>query len=229
MLVDPEGKFVSQRSCPRMSLISVSAAVDGWRLTASGMEELVLASPIAGAGTHHKVKIWGDEVDAVLGSEEAAQWFSSFLGEPLHVVFFPEESLRPADQRYAPPEAQIAFADGFPFLICSEASLNDLNKRLDSPVSMERFRPNIVLEGGGPFDEDEWDSIEIDGVVFDLRSPCARCSITTVEIATGERGLEPLATLSTYRKTEEGVLFGQNAIHKSLGSIHLGAVARPRH
>ena len=127
-----------------------------------------------------------------------------------------------ADPRFVNSDIQVSFADGFPFLIISQASLDDLNSRLDSPVEMNRFRPNIVVSGSKPFEEDTWKEIQIGECRFQIVKPCARCEITTINQQTAERGKEPLRTLATYRRDGNKVLFGQNMVALNTGKISVG-------
>jgi hypothetical protein len=120
------------------------------------------------------------------------------------------------------PEDQVAFADAFPFLLISEASLDDLNARMHAPLPMNRFRPNIVITGCAPYAEDTWPSLRIGSVDFAAAKACVRCTVTTTDQTTTERGEEPLKTLATYRKTDAGVVFGQNLIHLNRGTIRVG-------
>ena len=117
---------------------------------------------------------------------------------------------------------RVGFADGFPFLVATTGSLSDLNQRLETPVSMKRFRPNIVIAGAEPFEEDRWGRFSVNGVVFENVKPCSRCSITTVAPETGLASAEPLRTLSTFRRFESGVMFGQNAICFGPGVVRVG-------
>lgn len=125
------------------------------------------------------------------------------------------------DPRYGREGDRVGFADGFPFpfLLLSEASLRDLNSRLAEPVSMLRFRPNLVVAGTEPYAEDGWREIEVGAMRLRVVKPCARCSIVTVDPATAHRGKEPLRTLAMYRRDGEGVLLGQNLIHDMVGVL----------
>ena len=127
------------------------------------------------------------------------------------------------DSSFAESGDQVGFADGFAFLLISEASLEDLNMRLEDPLPMNRFRPNFVVRGCGPYAEDGWSRLRIGSVPFRVAEPCPRCAITTVDQETGTRGKEPLRTLATYRKFEGEVFFGRNLIHDTLGTVSVGA------
>ena len=136
----------------------------------------------------------------------------------------PEEILRPVNPDYAREGDIVSFADAFPLLLISQASLDDLNSKLAVPVPMNRFRPNIVINGCGAFDEDGWKKIRVGNMVFHVMKPCGRCVTTTVDQSTGVQGKEPLATLSKYRKVDGKVLFGQNVIPEKRGMVHVGDV-----
>jgi uncharacterized protein YcbX len=136
--------------------------------------------------------------------------------------------VRPADPAFAHAGARVSFADGFPFLLLSEESLADLNRRLPQPLPMNRFRPNLVVAGGQPYDEDTWSRIEIGGIRLRVVKPCGRCVVTTTDQLTGERGKEPLQTLATYRKRDGEVMFGQNVVHEGPGWLRVGDAVRVR-
>ena len=130
--------------------------------------------------------------------------------------------IRPADPGFAPPGTRVSFADGFPFLLISEESLADLNRRLAQPLPMNRFRPNLVVAGAHPYAEDDWHRIEVGGIPMRVVKPCGRCVVTTTDQANGERGKEPLRTLATYRKQGGEVMFGQNVLHERPGRLRIG-------
>jgi uncharacterized protein YcbX len=222
MLVERDGRFVSQRQRPRMALIRCEVVGERLRLSAPGMEELEV--PVAPEGTERmEVRIWKDQCLAASSGPEAAAWLSRFLGTEVRLVYLPEDRVRPLAPAYARPEDQTGFADGFPFLLISEASLADLNGRLTQPLPMRRFRPNLVVRGCGPYAEDRWRRIRVGGIELRVVKPCSRCIVTTVDPATGERdGDEPLRTLRGYRQRDNKVFFGQNLIHDDTGLLRLG-------
>ena len=152
-------------------------------------------------------------------------WFSGMLGQDLRLVWMPDTTRRAADGRYAPKGQYVSFADGFPFLILGQASLDDLNHRLMQPLPMNRFRPNLVFTGGPAFDEDNWLEFQIGNVQFKNVKPCARCMITTIDQETALRAQEPLRTLATFRRRNNKIYFAQNAVWLGAGEaeqIHLG-------
>ena len=165
------------------------------------------------------VSIWDDNVSATHVSEESDDWFSNFLQRPVKLVFMSETGERSVDTKYADNNEQVAFADAFPYLLISQASLDDLNSRLSTRVPMNRFRPNLVISGTKPFEEDTWSKIKIGEIYFKVAKPSARCIITTIDQQTGLRNKDPLHTLSTYRTVNNKILFGQNLIALNEGAL----------
>ena len=166
------------------------------------------------------VDVWSARVRAREGHRSWSAWFGERLGQQVRLVYMPDSTRRHVDGRYA--KGLTSFSDGFPWLIISQASLDDLNARLESPVGMERFRPNIVVAGGTAFQEDHWRDVRIGDVRFMLVKPCARCTITTIDQRSGERGKEPLRTLAGYRSVNNKVLFGMNAVGSLDGAVRVG-------
>jgi hypothetical protein len=173
-------------------------------------------------GDRIPVQIWNDICDAISLRDEVNQWFSQFLDTCCQLVYMPENSLRLVDPHYATHNELVSFADGFPFLLISEASLQDLNERLDEPVPMNRFRPNLVVSGCEAFAEDAWRQIRIGSIPFQVAKPCSRCVITMVDQTQGIRGKEPLQTLAQYRRWDGQIWFGQNLIQEKLGMLQVG-------
>ncbi len=229
MLVDAEGKFISQRTHPRLALASVTIGSGELVVTAPdyGRQTVPLQPPSAALVP---VEVWGDRCEAVPMASSVSDWFSTLLGTPCRLVYMPEESDRPVDHGQAalPDESfgaavpQVSFADAYPFLLISEASLADLNRRLGSPLPMNRFRPNLVVQGCDAFAEDGWSRIRVGTTTFRVAKPCARCTITTVDQSTGQRGVEPLQTLATFRRWDGKIWFGQNLIQENLGTVSVG-------
>jgi len=220
MLVDRNNRFLSQRQIPRLALVQVEVRENSLFIQAPAMPALTVPFQ-PGAGVPLQVSIWADICDAQMVSDEADDWFSHFLDLQCRLVYMPDESRRPVNPQYSVNDFQVSCADGYPFLLISRASLDDLNKRLLQPLPMNRFRPNIVVEGCEPYAEDQWKQIRIGKVTFRVVKPCSRCKITTVDQQTGASGKEPLKTLATYRLRDGKVYFGQNLIHENLGRIKL--------
>jgi uncharacterized protein YcbX len=207
-----------------MALIEPTLSGETLQLKAPGIDNLEI-SIRPDRSTPQTVKIWEDSCNAFDCGGDAAEWLSRFLGVPCRLVTMGDEFERPVNPHYATDGDQVGFADAFPLLLISSASLRDLNARLDTPVPMNRFRPNIVVSGCDPYAEDHWHELSIGTTRFRVCKPCARCTVPTVDQATGLRGNEPLTTLSTYRKGEDGkVFFGQNVINtQKSGEIILGS------
>lgn len=228
MIVDEWGRFISQRSHPRLALVQARLDQETLMLTAPGVSSVT--TPVARTGMTRTVTVWQDECEAIDQSRDASAWLSDYLGARVALVRMDDRFVRPVDTQYAVRSSdQVAFVDGYPLLVISEESLADLNARLEQPVLMNRFRPSIVVRGGGAFAEDRWRRVRIGEVSAAVVKPCARCSTTTVDQETGERGKEPLRTLATYRHDpERDVLFGQNVIHAAPGTIRVGDIVETR-
>jgi uncharacterized protein len=204
MLVDEASEFMSQRAHPRMALISTHLSGELLTVTAPGMPDLLI--PLRQEnGNLIDVEVWGDVNKGALVGEEADRWFSEFLRFSCRLVRKPDDDPRPVDSIYAQSGDQTSFADGFAFLLISEASLDDLNSRLEDPLPMNRFRPNFVVRGCDAYAEDGWGLLHIGGVPFRVAEGCPRCAITTTDQETGERGKEPLRTLPTASSTAKSI------------------------
>jgi uncharacterized protein YcbX len=221
MVVGDDGRFLSQREHHRLALVRVRLDEDRLRLEAPGLPSLEVKFE-GEAGPAGRVQVWSDECPAVSAGDAAARWFSKHLGCSARLVRMASDDARPLGSSTAQPGDHVSFADGFPFLLLSMASLDGLNRRLPLPVPVDRFRPNIVIEGCEPHAEDGWDRVRIGEVDFRFAKPCARCVVTNVDQNTGERGREPLRTLSTYRTVDGQVLFGQNLVHEGRGVVGVG-------
>ncbi|HEX4352156.1 MAG TPA: MOSC N-terminal beta barrel domain-containing protein [Polyangiales bacterium] len=225
MVVDDKGAGLTQRVEPRLALVEVTLQPTALTLKAPGMRPLKLRLSQHDDGTLVPVSVWEYRGSAFDEGSDASEWFSEFLSRPCRLVRLAPVEPRRVDPKYVPDEVYVGFSDGFPELLLSEASIDDLSKRAQQTFEVERFRPNILVTGNAaPYEEDQWTSIRIGEIPFDLVKPCARCVIVTTDQATAERNAEPLATLATYRRQGNGVLFGQNCVHRALGSVRVGDV-----
>ncbi len=228
MLVDEEGLFITQRKHPELVLFQTQIEGDFLKIVHKRVESDVLKISLSAddAKTKRKfpVTVWEDVVEAQEVSAEANIWFSERLGFEVKLVHMPDESLRKVDPEFAVTTDDItSFSDGFPFLIIGQASLDDLNSRLENAVNIKRFRPNFVFTGGQAYEEESWQAFSIGNLNFFGVKPCGRCIITTVNPEIGVfEGKEPLRTLSHYRKVGNKVLFGQNVIAKNQGVLRCG-------
>ncbi len=221
MIVDGHNEFVTQREHPRLALITPQLEADTLRLTTPEGRDVSL--PTTGVvGPTRRVRVWRDWCEAVDQGDIAAQFFSDWLGESVRLVKMADSFERRVDPRYARTSALTGFSDGYPLLLISQASLDDLNTRLETSLPMNRFRPNLVVSGCDRYAEDGWQQVQINTIAFDIAKPCERCTVTTTDQATGERGIEPLRTLATYRRVGTKVYFGQNIIHRTAGTLVVG-------
>jgi uncharacterized protein YcbX len=185
----------------------------------------VLSLPVAARGPIRRVSVWSSHsIKAIDQGDEASEWLSTYLKVPARLVYMPESSIRRVNPEYAVrPGDHVSFADGYPILIASQESLDDLNTRLDAPLPMNRFRPNLVVEGCKPFEEDTWKRIRIGEVELALVKPCSRCEVTTIDQVTAARGKEPLKTMATFRRIKGNkVMFGMNVIPVNEGRLRVG-------
>ena len=216
VVVDDDDEFLSQREAPAMALIETRLTADSLRIRAPGM--LQLDVPFETEGEVVSARIWNDQVAAVMQGAIADAWFSQFLGLRCRLLRFDPETRRLSNQKYTCAAAPYKFADAFALLICSVASLADLNSRLlakgKSAVTLDRFRPNIVLDGVTAFEEDYIDHLTIGDAQVRVVKPCIRCAVPNVDPMTGIAGAEPGITLAEYRNRPElgGVIFGVNSI-----------------
>lgn len=223
MLVDKEGKFLSQRTHPEMALFQIKMEKDRFQLGHMHHKDAIFHLPFSMHATNKKkISIWEDQLQACLVGLDADEWFSDLLHIDCQLVKMDHGEKRWIKEKYQVNREHVSFADSMPFLIIGQSSLDDLNNRLDTPVPMDRFRPNIVFSGGLAFAEDGWDQFKIGQVAFKTTKPCARCIMTTIDQFSGKKGKEPLFTLSQYRKSGKKILFGQNLIALNRGQIGTG-------
>ena len=226
MLIDQHGNFLTQRELPRMALINTELLPQNCgeivTLRADGMDPLTFLT--CNEGRPRQVTVWSSLCEAVDQGDEVARWLSDFLEQRVRLVRIADDFHRPLDARYRlRDDDETAFADGYPVLLISQASLDDLNQRLATPLPMNRFRPNLVVTGSAAYAEDDWKRIRIGNVEFAGVKKCARCPIPTIDQATAIVGKEPLRTLASYRYMENrGVMFGQNMIPVNTGVVRVG-------
>ena len=226
LVVDAKHEFLTQREYPKMATVWVEIENNEVVFSAPDMESISFsATPTESPA--HVVKVWSSESAAHPVTPEADRWLSDYLGAKMHLLYMPDSAARPVNREFAKNGEIVSFADGYPFLIASEASLSDLNARIVSnggqALPMNRFRPNLVVTGCEAYAEDRLGEITIGEAVFRAVKPCVRCQVTTTDQAEGVvRGPEPLQTLATYRDSPNGVMFGMNLIPVKLGTIRIG-------
>ncbi|KAF4409478.1 MOSC domain-containing protein [Streptomyces lycii] len=234
LLAGDDGRLVTQREHPELAPVTAVPAGDrpeperGIEVTAPGRKPLTVAVPPPGDST--PVALWRDKVEAVAADPAAGAWFSAYLGTAVRLFHLDDPARRrPVDPAYARPGETVSFADGFPLLLTTVASLDALNSLIaqgdhadEGPLPMDRFRPNVVVDGTAPWAEDDWSRIRIGEVTFRVAKPCSRCVITTTDQRTGERGKEPLRTLARHRRFGDRLVFGQNLVPEGTGRLRLG-------
>lgn len=232
MLVDPAGAALTQREHARMARLGVSLGGDAddeaapVTVAAPGGASFTVGPPPTGA-PRRRVRVFDDVLDAATYPPSVDAWFAVQLGAPCHLVYLPADVGRPVDPRYAGPDDRTAFTDGYPVLVASQSSLDDLNARLAArgaaPIGVERFRPSVLVAGAAPYAEDGWGVVHAGSVALRLVKPCARCVVTTIDPVRGvAAGPEPLRTLAEYRRAGNKVLFAQNAVVRASGTLRVG-------
>lgn len=227
LVTDENDRFLTQRECGGLARLRAAASDEGLRIE-NGEASIEINLPAADA--RRSVTVWNDDVEALFAGDEAARWLSDALGRSVRLYHMDEAALRTTSGRWG-PKTPVSFADAYPVLIVTKASLDALNDAIvadgDAPLPMERFRPNIVIDGADAWAEDYWRTVEIGGVTFDLVKPSDRCVVTTIDQASGEKtGRQPLKTLRKIRLSAhpnlDGVLFGWNAVPRGAGEIKAG-------
>ena len=217
MLVDPDGTFISQRTHHHLATYSASVSGSDDLVIADGAgRKLTVSGARAVTGPSTTVTVWDDVVTA---REVGAPDLGTFLQLPAaRLVYMAPDSVRPIDPRYAEEGETVSFADGYPYLITTEASLRELEHRVGYGLGMLRFRPNLVVDGTDAFAEDDWKRLRIGDTTFRLPKPCARCIMVTLEPGSGGKDLAVLSTLASFRRVGNKTLFGMNAIADTAGA-----------
>lgn len=210
MLTDLQGGFITQREYPSLVMFQTEIKEESLIIRHHLDPESGIALPLNIAGDTSRVHIWKDITAGIAADARANQFFSDYLGRSCQLVFMPDNVFRKVDPVYARGNDYVSYADGYPFLLIGEASLSDLNGRLEQPVPMNRFRPNLVFTGGEPFLEDRMKQMQCGEIRFDAVKRCARCIIPAIDQDSGARGTEPVRTLSDYRKEGHKIFFGMN-------------------
>ncbi len=224
MLIDENNRFLSQREVSVMAFLNATIREEHLLVTDKRTGEFIMVPYEPQTAETIMVSVWDDTCPAQRVSDEADAWFSQHLGISCRLVYMPDATQRTVDANYAHNKEITSFSDGYPLLIIGQASLDDLNSRLTSPLPMNRFRPNIVFTGGLPFQEDDMKQFNIGDIQFSGVKPCARCVITTIDQETAIKAKEPLKTLSTYRAKDHKIYFGQNLLFNGSGTISVGDI-----
>ena len=220
-LVGEDDRVITQRDCPVLATLDVSPSGGGLEIRAEGRPPLRVFLPRT-EQTFLPVDVWADRTEGLAIGPDADAWMEDLLDRPCRLLSMPSTTRRQVSLQFGGPGDRVSYADGYPLLLTSEASLADLNTRLETPVPMDRFRPNLVVDGAGPFAEDGWARIRVGSTTFRVVKPCARCVVTTTDQRSGVRGKEPLRTLAEFRRVDDKVLFGENLVHEGPGPVSLG-------
>jgi len=220
-VVGADGRVITQRDCPVLATIDALPTAEGLELRCAGRDPLAIPFPDAGQRSV-PVHVWRDRTEGRGSGPDADAWLEDLLQRPARLLYMSADTHRQVNLDFGRPGDRVSFADGYPLLLTSEASLAELNRRLAAPLPMNRFRPNLVIDGESPFSEDGWARIRVGEVELRVVKPCARCVVTTTDQQTGERGREPLRTLASFRKRDGKILFGENLIHHAPGRVQLG-------
>ena len=224
MLVDSDHLFMSQRTVPLMATLNTK--IDHNSLVVSAKASQIKIDLNKELPNNIKVTVWNDTLQVNVESDEINHWFSQQLGQPCKLVKLAKNQLRQVDTTFAHNNESVGFADAFPLLVISQSSIELLNSKLDSPVDINRFRPNIVIDGLSPHEEDKLSSLIINGIEIKLVKPCDRCTIPSVDQITGEKRGDVLRALTRYRLFSKNIYFGMNGLHQSHGTISVGQIVQ---
>jgi uncharacterized protein YcbX len=222
MLIDANNRFISQRECAKMALLKTHISAEYLMVTNTSDGSFINVPLHTEKEEVIQVSVWDDTCYGQLVDDSIDKWFTDTLGMEIRLVYMPESTRRFTDPAYAPAGSITSFSDAYPFLIIGQSSLDDLNDRLNNKISINRFRPNIVFTGGSPYQEDVINSFTINNIHFNGVKLCARCPIITIDQADASKGKEPTKTLATYRAKNNKIYFGQNLIHRGVGTITVG-------
>lgn len=213
MLIDEDHNFLSQRKYPRLSLLNLEHKNHSFliRDPDNRLPELILPDTPSSTGPIIEAQIWDDVCSVIAFKREASLWFTEYLKTPVQLVYQPILGLRKVDSRYGLPDDEVSLSDGYPYLITTTASLHKINKWTGLPYTIERFRPNIIIENQLAFEEDEWNTITIAGIPFRLPKKCARCKMITIDPKTAEINTDYSKLLAKYRMFNNKIIFGKNA------------------
>jgi uncharacterized protein YcbX len=228
MLVDESGSAITAREANRLVLVHPELTADGLLVAAPDLPTLAVPTPDPRRQT--PVDLWKSELTAAPAGSEADAWFSKALGRSARLVYLDDPTRRPTSPEFSEPDDRVSFADGYPLLVATEASLAALNdvvaersEGAHPPLPMARFRPNVVIAGSEAWAEDDWRRIRIGDAVFRAVKGCARCVITTIDPDTAVREKEPIASLARIRRWDGATWFGVNLVPDTAGvTIRVG-------
>ena len=219
MIVDSSGQFLSQRELAKMA--TINTAISGGQLVLSHAESTITVPEAAQDSVEIMITVWKDTFLASHVSNTVDQWLSNILGQDCQLVFMKGNTQRQIDTDFAPIGQNVSFADAYPMLVISQASLDDLNAKLVEPVNINRFRANVIVAGTLAFAEDNWQNLSINDIDYQAVKLCSRCIMPSINQSTGiQDKVEMLAVLNRYRKIDKKIKFGQNLIYKNVKNIN---------
>jgi uncharacterized protein YcbX len=223
LLVDKEGRFITQRENQALTRIGITINGSTIQLSDKYQEYQSIESDLNSIPSHRKeVKIWKHSLESNMVNSNISEWIGSIIQQSCELAIMDTISNREKTITVPPYKTKLSFADGYPYLLISTSSLKDLNQRLTTPVPMNRFRPNMIVRDCDAFDEDLLKDFKIGSATFRFVKKCVRCIVTTIDQNTGKLGLEPLKTLATFRKESRQIVFGAYAICTQEGVVHVG-------
>lgn len=227
MIIDETGRMVTRREEQRLTRITVERSAAGFVVRSELEHRAALDLPLTFEAAPEEFSVWVNssvwrDTPRARLHDEGSQWLSALLGRNLRLVYLPEESLRQVNPARARVGDKVSFADGYPLLLTSSSSLDELNRRLPSPIGMHRFRPNVVVRGAASFAEDTWAALTLGKLPCTAPKLCDRCVVITMEEGSSEKSVEPLKTLATFRRWDGAVWFGTNVIPSDTGTLEVG-------
>ncbi len=218
LIVDKNGLFMSQRTTPKMATIQTALKQNNLILSHQGQE--IKVPQATSTNKSMPVTVWNDSLNAQLLSDEVDEWLSEILAQTCHLVYMPSSAKRQIDEDFAKQDQFVSFADAFPILLVSQASLDDLNQKLEAAVTINRFRPNIVIDGVAAFAEDNWKDFSINQMDYHMAKPCSRCIMPSINPSKGiQDNVKLLSVLNKYRKFDEKIKFGVNILYKDASKV----------
>ena len=224
LIIDKNGRFLSQREVAKMA--TIKTAILDEQLILTHEKSQIKIPAVNNQSRQIKVSVWNDTFNANHVSKEVDEWLTGVLGQSCQLVYMNKGVKRQVDLDFAPKGQYVSFADAFPFLVISQASIDDLNSRLDEPVNINRFRANIIVTGTEAFAEDNWHNLSINTIDYQAVKTCSRCIIPSINQQTGQQDkVKMLATLNSYRKVDKKIKFGQNLIYKNVEIINQQSIS----
>lgn len=221
MLIDDKNKFLTIRQHPEFLFYKLKMAEEGFEIKHKDKTESLFIPFLIEQGDSFKVKIWNDEVDAILADDNINKWFSKELGFSCRLVYLPDDSQRIVEPERVAGDKNVSFADEYPYLIVGEKSVEDLNSKIEEEITLDRFRPNLVFSGGEAYDEFLWNEISIGSTELQCIKPCTRCIVITMNPQTAEVGKEPLKTLFK-QQINNNMVFGESTVLTKEGNVKVG-------